>query len=128
MRFARVVFLIAGIWGLLVLTPLYFAFDIIGQKDPPAITHPSFYFGFVIVAIAWQIAFLFIARDPVRLRPLMVPAMIEKFGYVTTLVVLALQSRVRGSEAVVVAADLLLGILFVVAYLKTSDTAVRPEQ
>jgi hypothetical protein len=58
----------------------------------------------------------------------MVPAMIEKFGYVTTLVVLALQSRVRGSEAVVVAADLLLGILFVVAYLKTSDTAVRPEQ
>jgi hypothetical protein len=84
-RFARVVFLIAGIWGLLVLTPLYFAFDIIGQKDPPAITHPSFYFGFVIVAIAWQIAFLFIARDPVRLRPLMVPAMIEKFGYVTTL-------------------------------------------
>jgi hypothetical protein len=37
----KIVFWIAGIWGVLVLTPLYFMFDMIGRQDPPAITHPS---------------------------------------------------------------------------------------
>jgi len=73
MRFAKVVFWVAGIWGVLVLAPLYFIFDLIGQKDPPAITHPGFFYGFVGVGLAWQIAFMFIARDPMRFRPLMIP-------------------------------------------------------
>ena len=47
MKFAKIVFWIAGIWGVLVLTPLYFIFDLIGRKDPPPITHPAFYYGFV---------------------------------------------------------------------------------
>jgi len=79
MRFARIVFLIAGIWGLLVITPLYFMFDLIGHKDPPPITHPGFFYGFVGVGLAWQIAFLIIAKNPVRLRPMMIPSVVEKF-------------------------------------------------
>ena len=47
MKFAKIVFWIAGIWGFLILTPLYFMFDVIGRQDPPAITHPGFYYGFV---------------------------------------------------------------------------------
>jgi len=47
MKLAKVVFWIAGIWGLLVITPLYFMFDLIGRKDPPPITHPGFFYGFV---------------------------------------------------------------------------------
>jgi len=43
MKFAKVVFWIAGMWGVLVLTPLYFIFDMIGRNDPPPITHPAFY-------------------------------------------------------------------------------------
>ena len=35
MKFAKVVFWIAGIWGFLVILPLYFMFDLIGRKDPP---------------------------------------------------------------------------------------------
>lgn len=66
MKFAKVVFRIAGIWGLLVITPLYFLFDLISHNDPPPITHPGVFYGFVGAALAWQIAFLFIARDPVR--------------------------------------------------------------
>ena len=31
MKFAKVVFWVAGIWGVLVITPLYFLFDVIGQ-------------------------------------------------------------------------------------------------
>jgi uncharacterized membrane protein YfcA len=42
MTFAKIIFWIAGIWGILVLTPLYFIFGLIGQKDPPPITHPAF--------------------------------------------------------------------------------------
>jgi hypothetical protein len=81
MKFAKIVFLIAGIWGVLVITPLYFMFDLIGQKDPPAITHPGFFYGFVGLGLAWQVAFILISRDPVRFRPLMIPSMIEKFSY-----------------------------------------------
>ena len=52
MRFGKIVFWVAAIWGVLVVTPLYFLFDVVGRKDPPAITHPGFYYGFVGTAIA----------------------------------------------------------------------------
>jgi len=77
MKFAKVVFWVAGIWGLVVITPLYFLFDLIGKQDPPAITHPGFYYGFAGCALAWQIAFICIGRDPVRLRVMMIPSVVE---------------------------------------------------
>ncbi len=119
MKFAKVVFWVAGIWGLLVITPLYFLFDVIGRQDPPAITHPGFYYGFVGVALAWQIAFLVIARDPVRFRLMMIPSMVEKFSWAIAVGVLVMQGRMRGSDMVFGGTDFLLGVLFVVAYLKT---------
>ena len=119
MKFAKIVFWIAGIWGLLVITPLYFMFDLIGRQDPPPITHPGFFYGFVGAALAWQIAFLFIARDPVRYRPLMIPSIIEKFAYGVAVVTLVLQARTHNSDLVFAGTDLVLGVLFVVAYFKT---------
>ena len=123
MRFAKVVFWIAGIWGLLIITPLYFLFDMIGRQDPPPITHPGFFFGFVGLALAWQFAFFFIATDPARFRPLMLPSMFEKFSFGIAVVVLVLQGRTHSSDLVFAATDLLLGILFVLAYLNTPRTA-----
>ena len=67
-------------------------FDVIGRQDPPAITHPGFYYGFVSVGLAWQVAFIVIARDPVRFRTMMIPAMLEKFGYGASFLVLYLQA------------------------------------
>ena len=119
MKFGKIVFWIAGIWGLLVITPLYFMFDLIGRKDPPPITHPGFFYGFVGLALAWQIAFVFIARDPVRYRPLMIPSIIEKFSYGAAVVILVLQARMHSSDLVFAGTDLLLGVLFVMAYFKT---------
>ncbi len=119
MKFAKIVFRIAGIWGLLVITPLYFMFDLIGQKDPPPITHPGFFYGFVGVALAWQIAFLFIATDPARYRLLMIPSVFEKFSYAAAVIVLVAQSRMHGSDLLFAGTDLLLGVLFVAAYFKT---------
>jgi hypothetical protein len=120
MKFAKIVFWIAGIWGILVLTPLFFMFDVIGRQDPPAITHPGFYYGFISVGLAWQVAFLVIARDPVRFRLMMIPSVLEKFGYGVSLLVLYLQRRLHPSDVVFGGVDVLLGVLFLVAFFRTA--------
>lgn len=121
MKFAKIVFWIAGIWGLLVITPLYFMFDLIGRQDPPPITHPGFYYGFVGTALAWQVAFCFIATDPVRYRPLILPSILEKVTYGIAVVALVLEGRMHRSDLLFGATDLFLGILFVTSYFKTSS-------
>ena len=65
-KFARWVFLLAGIIGLIEVTPMFFLENKIGIGLPPPITHPEFYYGFVVIVLAWQIAFLIISRDPER--------------------------------------------------------------
>jgi len=120
MKFAKLVFWIATIWGILVITPLYFMFNLIGRTDPPPITHPGFFYGFAGAAFAWQIAFFFIARDPIRHRPLMIPSVLEKFSYSSAVIVLVLQGRMHPSDVVFGLVDLLLGLLFLVAYFKTA--------
>ena len=119
MRFSKITFRIAGIWGLLTLVPLYFMFNLIGQKDPPPITHPAFFYGFVGAALAWQFAFFIIATDPTRYRALMLPSVFEKFSYAIAVVILVEQGRMRSSDLLFAGADLLLGVLFVISYLKT---------
>jgi hypothetical protein len=51
MRFAKLTFWITGVYGLLSLPRLYFTFDLIGRRNPPAITHPEFYYGFASVGL-----------------------------------------------------------------------------
>lgn len=119
MKFAKVVFWIAAIWGVLIIAPLYFMFDLIGRNDPPPITHPGFFYGFVGAALAWQIVFMLIARDPSRHRPLMIPSVVEKLSYSVAVLVLIQQGRMHKSDMVFGVVDSLLGILFVLAYLRT---------
>lgn len=121
MKFAKVVFWIAGIYGILAITPLYFLFNRIGQQDPPPITHPGFYYGFAGVALAWQIAFFVIATDPARLRPTMIPAVLEKLGFGIAIVVLYLQQRVHPADLVLAGIDLLFALLFLIAFTKTKQ-------
>ncbi|HEX6124524.1 MAG TPA: hypothetical protein VFZ23_04055, partial [Pyrinomonadaceae bacterium] len=71
MRFARYTFAAAGTIGILVLVPLYFMLEQTGVDNPPPVTHPEFYYGFIGVALSFQIVFLIIATDPIRYRPLM---------------------------------------------------------
>jgi hypothetical protein len=94
-------------------------FDIISRNDPPPLTHPGFFYGFVGAALAWQVAFFIIAKDPSRHRPLMIPSMFEKFTYGAAVLVLVGQGRMHASDMVFGGVDLVLGILFVIAYLKT---------
>ena len=82
--FSKILFRVAGLWGVVFLTPLYFMSDRIGSQYPPPITHPDIYYGFLGVGLAWQAAFLVIASDPIRFRPLMVAVILEKFIYVVS--------------------------------------------
>jgi hypothetical protein len=118
MKFAKVVFYVAAIWGVLVLTPLYFIFNLIGQQDPPPITHPAFFYGFIGTGLAWQIAFFVIATNPMRFRPMMIPAVLEKIGYGVPAVVLFLQKRMKPQDLLFSGADLLFAVLFLVSFLK----------
>ena len=118
MAFARWVFRIAAVYGLAVLLPQYFLEEQIGRDDPPAVTHPEYFYGFVGVALSWQVAFLVIARDPVRYRPLMVPAVLEKATFSIAVFVLFAQGRVSATMLAAGSIDFVLGVLFLVAYLK----------
>ena len=119
MKFARIVFLISGIYGILVLTPLYFLEQTIGRETPPPITHPEFFYGFVGVGLAWQIVFLIIARDPLRFRPMMIPSVLEKASYGAALVVLLRQHRISVSSFELGMADLIFAVLFIISFVKT---------
>ena len=119
MRFARLVFLIAGIYGLIVLLPLYFMEEQTGRDYPPPITHPEYYYGFIGVAVAWQLVFLVLSRDPVRYRPLMLPAIVEKVSFGIPVAILYLQQRVSSFILGAAMADSFLAVLFLMAYLKT---------
>ena len=121
MRFARAVFTGAGVWGLVILTPLYFMFDTVGREYPPPITHPDLYYGFIGLAIAWQFAFLVIGRDPVRFRPLIIPAVLEKFIFVASQSALYVQGRILVGQLAVAGPDLILGTLFIIAFFKLAD-------
>lgn len=116
---ARRIFLVAGIYGVIILLPQYFLEDRLGRDFPPPITHPEQFYGFIGVALAWQVAFLVIARDVVRFRPLMIPAVLEKAAFGGAVVVLYAQGRVGGAVLAVGLVDLFLGLLFATAYAVT---------
>ena len=76
MIFARVIFWIAGALGLAAIVPLY--------RAPGNAT----YYGLLATLIAWQCAFFVIDFSPVRFRPLMIPAVLEKVLWMITLSIL----------------------------------------
>jgi hypothetical protein len=118
--FAKRVFLIAAVYGLLVLAPQYLLEPRVGRDYPPAITHPEFYYGFIGVGLAWQLLFLVISHDPRRYRLAMLPAVVEKFSFGLAVLALYFDDRVAGVVLAPAAIDLVLGILFLEAYRRTT--------
>lgn len=97
MKFAKVVFWIAGIGRAGADSVVLF----VRRYRAPGSTsnHPSpVLYGFAGVTMAWQFAFFAIATNPVRFRPMMIPSVIEKLGYVMTVVVLRLQGRLSPAQ------------------------------
>lgn len=115
MTFAKRVFFIAAVYGVLVLVPQYFMEARVGRDFPPPITHPEHFYGFIGIALAWQILFFMIARDPVRYRTAMIPAILEKVAFGVPAVVLFAQGRLAAPILAAGLLDLLLAALFVIA-------------
>jgi hypothetical protein len=116
MSFCRWVFSIAGIYGLIVLAPHYFLESHLEAESRQALTHPEFYYGFVGVGLAWQVAFLIIAYNPVRFRPMIIPSVLEKFSFAGAVTVLFVQGRLAHAMFAAGMIDLALGILFLIAW------------
>jgi hypothetical protein len=115
MRFARIVFLIAGALGLLAMISMYLA--------PGSYR----YYGSLGGLVAWQFAFFVIASDPERYRLMMIPALMEKTLWVMTLLVLYLQGKMTSAEVAGGAIPhALLGVLFVIAFFKTRRAELSP--
>jgi hypothetical protein len=119
MRFAKIVFLIAGIYGLLILLPVYFLENKIGRDTPPAITHPEYFYGFTGVALAWQVLFLVLSSDPVRYRAMILPSILEKVTWGIALIVLFSQGRLPLSAFAIGSVDWIFAFLFLAAYFST---------
>ena len=96
-------------------------FDGGGVAGNPPFSYLQAYFGFLCVTLAWQLAFWVIGSDPVRFRPLMIPAIVEKIGFVLALAVLYVQARIGTRELLPALPDLALGLLFVVSYVTTAQ-------
>lgn len=119
MKFAKRLFFIATIYGFIGLVPQYFMEAKNGRDFPPAITHPEYFYGFLGVALAWQVMFFFIARDPVRYRIAMLPGALEKIGFGGAAIALYLQGRAATQMLAFGSVDLIFAALFLVAFRKT---------
>ena len=124
--FARRVFLIAGIYGLLVMLSQYLMESRIGSDYPPPITHAEYFYGFIGVTVVWQILFFFLARDPLRYRTIMIPCMLEKLSLVPVFCILSFDGRFPPIMLPFIIIDLALGALFLAAYIKTKEPQTAP--
>jgi hypothetical protein len=119
-RFARIVFVVAGVLGLLLLLPLAYSAVVDGQGILPGLGGAGMFFlGFVAQYMCWQILYLVLATNPVRYRPMMIPAFFaQAMGalYPQWLYLYGFEPWVP-----VAAVEIALAILFLVAYWTTGQ-------
>ena len=119
MNFARWVFRSAAVYGVIVLLPMYLLEQQIGRDQPPPLTHPEFFYGFVGVALAFQVVFWIIGSDPRRYRPLMIASILEKASFSIAAFILFAMGRMHWQMLIAGSMDFVLGLLFSAAYWQT---------
>jgi hypothetical protein len=126
MSFSRWVFNIAGAYGVITVAPLYFMEQTINKQDPPPITHPMFFYGFVGVTLAWQLLFFAIAYQPVRLRPVIPFAVLEKLSFGIGAMVLYRRGKLGLSDLYFGGIDLALAVLFILVWRRLAREGAKP--
>lgn len=123
MTFAKWVFTIGGVWGVLVIGPLFFVEGLMADATGKPFSHPDIYYGFAASTFAWQLGYLVIGRNPAAYRPFMLLGALGKVIYFAATWTLFLQGRIVITVPVVASPDILLAVLFVVAWFKTRPLA-----
>jgi hypothetical protein len=123
MRFAKWVFLLSGVYGVLTVLPPYFLEEQFGRDHPPPVNHPELYYGFFGITLSWQFLFLVISSDPVRFRRAMLPSMLEKASFAVAIPILYALGRVTVTWVGFTSIDAMWLVLFVIAYLRTPKEA-----
>lgn len=118
--FARRVFQAAAVWGLLVIPLGYAAYLTGSDASLSAIARPEIVHGFFLLAFAWQLVFALVSTDPLRYRPLIPLAIIEKIPFATVTFWLFSKGQVDGTMLFLGSMDALFGTLFAIAWLKTA--------
>ncbi|HTU10031.1 MAG TPA: hypothetical protein VMG08_03950 [Allosphingosinicella sp.] len=121
MRNARLIFTIAGIYGLIVLAPFLFLESVIARLSPGGLSHPEYYYGFLGAALVMQFVYLTIGRDPVRYRALMPIAALAKLAFFVPVLVLYLRERVPALTLEFASLDALLAFAFLHAWRSTRE-------
>lgn len=124
MSFAKRVFFWGGVYGLVVVGPLYFLRSFMGRLFPPAINHPEYYYGFVGAVVVWHVLFLVVSKDPARYRAMMPVATLEKVAFAVPVLALILAGSASPLLAIGAIGDLIWGALYLVAYFKVGERAV----
>jgi hypothetical protein len=125
MKFLRIVFATAAAYGFISLLPLYFLLGTIGRDAPPSVTHPEFYYGFVGVTLLWQLVFVLISLDPIRYRPIMWIAIVEKVIYTTPVLILFSIGEVQPKLVAPSLIDPIFGALFFAASIGPATPCMR---
>lgn len=123
MKTARLIFTIAGIYGLIVLTPFLFMENMIAERTPGGLTHPEYYYGFLGAGLVMQLVYLTIGRDPVRFRPLMPLGTLAKLAFFVPVLILYLQEKVPAITLEFASVDALLAFAFLQAWRSTGQPA-----
>lgn len=109
MKIVRIIFALAAAWGFLALVPGLF-----GEAGP----RPEYYYGFIGIALVFQLIFILIATDPARYRALIPIAILEKLSFFLPVTLLYAQGRVpMGPVFVGGMVDGLFMLLFGLAWL-----------
>ena len=122
MKAPRLIFTLAGIYGLIVLSPFLFMERMIAEQTPGGLTHPEYYYGFLGAALVMQLFYLTIGRDPIRFRPFMPLGTLAKLSFFVPVLILFLQERVPGITLGFASVDALLGFAFLYAWRITPRT------
>ena len=123
MTFAKWVFTLGGLFGLLMIAPLFFLEDRMAAMSGAPMSHPENYYGFVGVTFAWQLVYLVIGRNPAPYRPIMLLGALGKVIFFAAVWTLALQGRTPLMTAWLASSDILLAALFVAAWFRTRPAA-----
>lgn len=121
MTFAKWVFTLSGIYGLAIMTPMLFLEPAMIAAGQP-LSHPESYYGFIGVTLTFQLIFLMIGRDPARYRAMMPICVLEKISFGAVVWPLFLMGRTPGVVTVFATIDLVLGLLFFLAWRRTRPT------